>query len=317
MTRKWLVVEHIIRNQVSDFGTLLALLPGQVTQRPQKSAPDDTAERLRLLGQAHIHVDPEHAVSLPYDATYKVIRSLVVTDPIEGLKMTQGHLRDLPIDPTDIQLKEALSLIHLNIRAPAKTSGMMQYHEAWGRLVGLLDMHAKLRPTPFTVYLLLKYLRSARGRSHRASNVVYACKKRWGTEIEDYWTHMVRARYAMHDNDDDKAFALLQEARDRLLAHGTHVRGNPKINRFTMRRYLHGWRRFQDLLRRWRYRNPGRLAFRAKVLERVVPRQVEVVKVEDVKDTVTLAPRAMPVALNEDVLLRPRTSPARLFARGR
>ncbi|KZP00867.1 hypothetical protein CALVIDRAFT_560182 [Calocera viscosa TUFC12733] len=281
MTKKWDAAENIIKNSVSDFGTLLALLPGQIYERPKRSTPDDRMEQLRLLGQAHVQIDAEHAARLPYAAKHRFVQSLIVSDPKAALKMTERCIRDLPPDPTKVELSEALDLVHLNLRAPNKTSGMAEYWRAWDRLVRLLDLHDKLRPTPFTVYLLLKYMRSAKNRSRRAHDTVQLVRKRWGPGIEDYWTHMIQARYAMHDKLDDRAYRLLQKAREELVAHRRRgVQHHPKTSHVLLRRYTHGWRRFYDLMRRWTHRHKKQRRLKLlKETERTEQEAVEAVVV--------------------------------------
>ncbi|KZT61325.1 hypothetical protein CALCODRAFT_491430 [Calocera cornea HHB12733] len=252
--QKWDAVEAVIRNSTSDIGTLLALLPGQTNALGRSAAPSDTFERLRLLSQARIEIDAAHTVNLPYVAKYKLIRSLFIANPNEALQMTKRHLHDLPPDPTPAQLSEALDLIHLNLRAPTgNKSSSAEYFRAWNRLCELLGLHDKLRPTAFTVYLLLKYMRSMKDRSRRAFDTVKMAKKRWGPGVENYWTHMTQALYAMQNNLDKRSYKLLKSAREELEALETGGMGlHSRTSHVAMRRYRHAWQRYYDLMRHWR-----------------------------------------------------------------
>ncbi|EJU01088.1 hypothetical protein DACRYDRAFT_108418 [Dacryopinax primogenitus] len=289
-TKKWDTIETILASQVADFDTMLTLLPGQVIHRPRNpvATTKDTEEKLRLLSNANVLVTHEQALCLPYPARYKIIRSLLVTNPDAALEMTKSSIRKLPTAPSQVQLGQALGLIHLHLRAPSKPSGVVQYWDAWKRLESLLELNQNIRPTPFTIYLLLKYIRGVRNRNRMARKAVSAYKKRWGESVEDYWTLLVQARYAMHDKDDNGAFDLLQKALKLLQEHERRgVAGNPATSRFVMKRYNHGWSRFYDLMRRWKFRRE-RMKMRADNGDKGKKNAVESQALEEVPSVVSV-----------------------------
>ncbi|RPD64831.1 hypothetical protein L227DRAFT_571293 [Lentinus tigrinus ALCF2SS1-6] len=159
----------------------------------QKPDPTVAAARMHALLQHRPVVSADEWQAVPPRVIHALVRALLVQGQrAAAIEMTRLYFESLPRELDEGLRQACLAIIHLHMDS-GRARNLSAHFSALETLFAFLDMHHCFEPTPTTVFLLLRTLKSTRRCGERADKLVYSFERRWGPNILD---DRVRRRWA-------------------------------------------------------------------------------------------------------------------------
>ncbi|KDQ20537.1 hypothetical protein BOTBODRAFT_26552 [Botryobasidium botryosum FD-172 SS1] len=190
-------------------------------------AEEFSKERTRRILSNLLTLSPAEAAELPAPAVWSLVRyflNLHPPQPETALSITRLFIARLPPEPSESQLSQTMSLIHLHLRTqnpssfPTKTPtpsipppSTRAHYEHRRLLRTLLNLHPALKPNTETLTFLLGSLRRTKHRGTQGHRLVKFFAAKWGEGLaKDPKIERLLASLALSEGNLDLAEFLMK-----------------------------------------------------------------------------------------------------------
>ncbi|TRM60238.1 hypothetical protein BD626DRAFT_505882 [Schizophyllum amplum] len=162
---------------------------------------------------------PENLAQLhPVDA-YGLIRALILADRRRfGVQLAMAYFKSLGPDLPPSRVRHCLDIVNLIVAFAYPLRGLRQFHQANTAAQLLVSLHPSFRPTPSTLFLLLRPLKHAKRCGTIAVSALQFYTRRWGECVVNARVRRRAINLCIKEKRWDLVRALLAHQRARGLS---------------------------------------------------------------------------------------------------